>query len=122
MSESAVESIPVAKKVKLNSATPKVEKKSVESEQVVYAEELKRIEAVAPVKMQSGYIARPVGGGYEVVDSGADRVLFRIRATRFGGVYLIEGRSGILYNYDNTWVVEEIVDGKIERRTIDLSF
>ncbi|TXG38787.1 hypothetical protein [Seonamhaeicola maritimus] len=65
--------------------------------------------------------AQEISGGFQLVDS-SPKVVYKIKSTGLDNVYLVEGKSAIIYKKGSAWVIEYYTNGVLKKETLNIKF
>ncbi|WP_136480178.1 hypothetical protein [Cognatitamlana onchidii] len=65
--------------------------------------------------------AQEIDNGYQLVDS-SPKVVYRVKKTNLDQVFLVEGKSAILFKKDNDWVVEYYENSVLKQHVLKIKF
>ncbi|WP_406684802.1 hypothetical protein N1F78_03520 [Seonamhaeicola sp. MEBiC1930] len=77
-----------------------------------------------PVQVQissSNLYAQPIENGFQLVDS-SPKVVYKIKNTGLENVFLVEGKSAIIYKKDYKWVIEYYTSNKLKTEVLNIKF
>ncbi|GAB1856369.1 hypothetical protein MHTCC0001_12040 [Flavobacteriaceae bacterium MHTCC 0001] len=86
------------------------------------AEEIKGVAVESPQKPTSTMLyAQAIDGGFQLVDS-SPKVVFKIKKTGLNDVFLVEGKSAIVYKQGNNWVIEQYENSRLQKKELNIKF
>lgn len=65
--------------------------------------------------------AQAIKNGFQLVDS-TPKVLYRIQKTKLNDVFLVEGKSAVIYKNGNSWVLEKFENNTMKTETLNIKF
>ena len=65
--------------------------------------------------------AQAIDNGFQLVDS-SPKVVYRIKATNLKDVYLVDGKSSVIYKKGNDWVIEYYSGGVLTQEALNIKF
>jgi hypothetical protein len=84
----------------------------------------KNIEPANPIKEKvtsNVLYAQPVSNGFQLVDS-SPKVVYKIKKTGLDDVFLIEGKSALIYKKDDDWVIEYYANDSLKTDVLNIKF
>ncbi len=103
-----------------------VEKPKVETPKVVALQPKpvvkKQVKETTVIEGVSNVLyAQTIDNGFQLVDS-SPKVVYRIKSTNLKDVFLVEGKSAIIYKKGNDWVVEYYSGDTLEQEALNIKF
>jgi hypothetical protein len=65
--------------------------------------------------------AQAVENGFQLVDS-SPKVVYKIKSTNLKDVFLVEGKSALIYKKGNDWIVEYYSGNTLKQETLNIKF
>lgn len=65
--------------------------------------------------------AQEIGNGFQLVDN-TPKVVYKIIKTGVTDVFLVEGKSAIIYKKGNTWSIEYSTGSTVVKETLNIKF
>ena len=65
--------------------------------------------------------AQEIENGYQLVDS-TPKVVYKVKKTHLDQVYLVEGKSAIVFKKGDDWVVEFYENNVLKQLTLNIKF
>ena len=65
--------------------------------------------------------AQPITNGFQLVDS-SPKVVYKISKTGIDNVFLVEGKSALVYKRGNNWVIEYYVEDTMKTEALNIKF
>ncbi|MBC3757557.1 hypothetical protein H7U19_04030 [Hyunsoonleella sp. SJ7] len=81
----------------------------------------KNVEPKTERALSNVLYAQATENGFQLVDS-APKVVFRIQKTGLSNVFLVEGKSSIIYRTDTGWVLEYYENGASKQQELNIKF
>ncbi|WP_282134389.1 hypothetical protein [Seonamhaeicola maritimus] len=65
--------------------------------------------------------AQEISGGFQLVDS-SPKVVYKIKSTGLDNVYLVDGKSAIIYKKGSAWIIEYSNNGNLKSEALNIKF
>ncbi|TYA69793.1 hypothetical protein [Seonamhaeicola marinus] len=109
------------KKEKVKAKEPKVLVAEQKPEPVKEVVPEKEIEPIKETEKSKVLYAQEIENGFQLVDN-TPKVVYRVKKTGLDNVFLVEGKSAILYKKESDWVLEFYVNGKAQKEIVKVKF
>lgn len=84
-------------------------------------EEVETVKAIAVKETSNVLYAQEIINGFQLIDS-TPKVVYKIKNTGLDNVFLVEGKSAILYKKGAHWILEYYLNNTLKQDTLNIKF
>ena len=114
--------IQTLKKEKESEVVETVPVRVIPAKEIPNVKEIKDVKTVAVKHSSTGVLyAQEIDNGFQLVDS-SPKVIYRIKRTGLDNVFLVEGKSTVLYKKGERWILEYYAGNTLKQEVLNIKF